>query len=153
MSTFEKRAREDKRNQKARGKAQRRAEKRNAPPSTGSEFTTVEEIVGNVRSIAEVMESLQMDAREPRSAPSVPMKLFVGSLSNETTSADLRAHFESFGQIVEAKVITDRATGATRNFGFVNMADRKEALAAIAALHQSELDGSRIVVNVATENR
>ena len=81
------------------------------------------------------------------------MKLFVGSLSNETTSADLRAHFESFGQIIEAKVITDRATGATRNFGFVNMADRKEALAAITALHQSELDGSRIIVNVATETR
>ena len=153
MSTFEKRAREDKRNQKARGKAQRRMEKRNAPPSTGSEFITVAEIVGHVRSVEETMRSLQMDTYAPRSAPSVPMKLFVGSLSNETTSADLRAHFESFGQIVEAKVITDRATGATRNFGFVNMADRKEALAAITALHQSELDGSRIVVNVATETR
>ena len=46
MSTFEKRAREAKRNQKARGKAQRRVEKRNAPPSTASEFTTVAEIVG-----------------------------------------------------------------------------------------------------------
>ena len=153
MSTFEKRAREDKRNQKARGKAQRRIEKRNAPPSTGSEFITVAEIVGNLRPIEEVMQSLQTDTHEPRTAPSVPMKLFVGSLSNETTSAALRAHFESFGQIVEAKVITDRATGATRNFGFVTMADRKEASAAIAALHQSELDGGRIVVNVATETR
>jgi len=153
MSTFEKRAREDKRNQKARGKAQRRIEKRNAPPSTGSEFITVEEIVGNLRPIEEVMRSLQTDTHEPRTAPSVPMKLFVGSLSNDTTSATLRAHFESFGQIVEAKVITDRATGATRNFGFVTMADRKEATAAIAALHQSELDGCRIVVNVATETR
>lgn len=153
MSTFEKRAREDKRNQKARGKAQRRMEKRNAPPSTGSEFITAAEIIGNVRSVEETMRALQMDTHAPRSAPSVPMKLFVGSLSNETTSDGLRAHFESFGQIVEAKVITDRATGASRNFGFVNMADRKDALAAIAALHQSELDGSRIVVNVATETR
>ena len=153
MSTFEKRAREDKRNQKARGKAQRRAEKRNAPPSTASDMTTVDEIVGNLRPIEEVMRSLQTDTHEPRTAPSVPMKLFVGSLSNETTSAALRAHFASFGQIVEAKVITDRATGATRNFGFVTMADRKEATAAITALHQSELDGCRIVVNVATETR
>ena len=153
MSTFEKRAREDKRNQKARGKAQRRLERRDAPPSTGSEFITVAEIVGNVRSVEETMRSLQIDTQAPRSAPSIPMKLFVGSLSNETTSADLRAHFESFGPIVEAKVITDRATGATRNFGFVNMADRKDALVAITALHQSELDGSRIVVNVATEAR
>jgi RNA recognition motif-containing protein len=153
MSTFEKRAREDKRNQKARGKAQRRIEKRNAPPSTGSEYTTVAEIVGNMRSVEEVMRSLQMDTNAPRSAPSIPAKLFVGSLSNETTSASLRAHFASFGQIVEATVITDRATGASRNFGFVTMADRKDASAAITALHQSELDGSRIVVNVATETR
>jgi hypothetical protein len=94
MSSFEKRAKEDKRNQKARAKAQRRMEKRNAPPSTGSEFITVAEIVGNVRSVDEVMRSLQMDATAPRSAPTVPTKLFVGSLSNETTSAALRAHFE-----------------------------------------------------------
>jgi RNA recognition motif-containing protein len=153
MSTFEKRAREDKRNQKARGKAQRRIDKRNAPPSTASEFTTVAEIVGNMRSVEEVMRSLQVDTDAPRSAPSIPVKLFVGSLSDETTSATLRAHFASFGQIVEATVITDRATGATRNFGFVTMADRKEASAAITALHMSELDGSRIVVNVATETR
>jgi len=153
MSTFEKRAREDKRNQKARGKAQRRIEKRNAPPSTGPEFTTVAEIVGNLRSVEEVMRSLEKGTSAPRSAPRVPMKLFVGSLSNETTSAALRAHFESFGEIVEATVITDRATGASRNFGFVTMADRKDGSAAITALHQSELDGSRIVVNVATETR
>jgi RNA recognition motif-containing protein len=128
-------------------------EKRNAPPSTGSEFITVAEIVGNVRSIDEVMRSLQMDAHAPRSAPSVPIKLFVGSLSDETTSAALRAHFEPFGQVVEAAVIMDRATGASRNFGFVTLADRKDAPAAIAALNQSELDGSHIVVNVATETR
>ena len=86
MSTFEKRAREDKRNQKARGKAQRRIDKRNAPPSTGSDIITVAEIVGNMRSIDEVMRSLQTDTHVPRSAPSLPMKLFVGSLSNETMS-------------------------------------------------------------------
>ena len=153
MSTFEKRAREDKRNQKARGKAQRRVEKRNAPPSTGSEFTTVAEIVGNMRSVEEVMRSLQADAQAPRSAPAIPVKLFVGSLSNDTTSSSLRAHFATVGQIVEAAVITDRNTGATRNFGFVTMADRKDGAAAISALHESELDGSRIVVNVAADTR
>src|SRR5690242_11212872 len=151
MSTFEKRAREDKRNQKARAKAQRRIDKRNAPPSTGSEFTTVAEIVGNMRSVEEVMRSLQADTNAPRSAPSIPVKLFVGSLSNETTSATLRAHFAAFGPIVEATVITDRNTGASRNFGFVTMADRKDGPATISALHQSELDGSRIVVKAATE--
>lgn len=153
MSTFEKRAREDKRDQKAREKAQRRIAKRNAPPSTASQYTTVGEIVGNLRSIEDVMRSLQADAHAPRSASSIPVKLFVGSLSSETTSATLRAHFASFGQIVEATVICDRNTGASRNFGFVTLADRKNAPAAITALHHSELDGSRIVVNVATETR
>lgn len=151
MSTFEKRAREAKRDQKARGKAQRRMDKRLASPSTTSEFISVDEIVGNVRSVDEVMQSLQMNENAPRSAPSVPVKLFVGSLSNETTSADLHAHFATFGPIVEATVIMDRTTGASRNFGFVTMAERKDAIAAITALHESELDGSRVVVNVATE--
>ena len=153
MSTLEKRAREDKRDRKARIKEQRRLEKRNAPASAGPEIVTADQIVGNLRSIEEVMQSLQGDSRVQRSAPSIPSKLFVGSLSDETTSAGLRAHFEPYGVIAEAVVITNRATGASRNFGFVTMADRKDAPAAISALHHSELDGNRIVVNVATDSR
>jgi hypothetical protein len=152
MSTFEKRAREDKRDQKAREKDQRRQQKRSEPRS-GPEITTAAEMNGNLRSIEEVMRTLQGDVRVERSAPPLPTKLFVGSLSDVTTNARLRAHFEPHGAIVEAVVITDRDTGATRNFGFVTMMDRKDAPGAINALHQSELDGSRIVVNVATERR
>lgn len=152
MSTSEKRAREDKRDQKQREKDARRRDKRHAP-RMGPELTTQAEIVGNVRSIEEVMQSLQGESRVQRSAPALPTKLFVGSLSDSTKSAGLRAHFEPYGTIAEAVVITDRDTGATRNFGFVTMADRKDAPAAISALHHSELDGSRIVVNVATERR
>ncbi|MDB4987703.1 MAG: RNA-binding protein [Myxococcaceae bacterium] len=153
MSTFEKRAREDKRDQKARDKEARRIDKRNIAPSQ-PQLTTAAEIIGNnVRSIEEVMASLQGGARVQRSAPPLPSKLFVGSLSDVTTSAGLRAHFEPHGTIAEAVVITDRGTGATRNFGFVTMADRKDAPGAISALHHSELDGNRIVVNVATESR
>lgn len=152
MSTFEKRAREDKRDQKARQKEQRRFDKRNTAPSE-PQLVTAAEIVGNVRSIEEVMRSLQGETRVQRSAPTIPTKLFVGSLSDGTTSASLRAHFEPHGVIAEAVVITDRGTGATRNFGFVTMADRKDAPGVISALHHSELDGHRIVVNVATESR
>jgi hypothetical protein len=153
MSTFEKRAREDKRDQKARDKERRRLNKRSGGPSE-PQLTTVEEIVGNLRSIEEVMQSLQGGGPVvKRSAAPLPTKLFVGSLSDVTTSAGLRAHFEPYGQIAEAVVIMDRNTGATRNFGFVTMAERKDAPAAISALHHSELDGNRIVVNVATENR
>jgi len=65
----------------------------------------------------------------------------------------LRNHFEPHGPVAEAVVITDRNSGASRNFGFVTVADRKAAPAVITALHHSELDGNRIVVNVATEKR
>jgi RNA recognition motif-containing protein len=150
MSSFEKRAREDKRDEKQRQKDQRRRDKR-SNPNAGPELITVAEIVGNMRSIEEVMQSLESGSGGQRSAPPIPSKLFVGSLSDATTNAALRAHFAPHGTIVEAVVITDRGTGASRNFGFVTMADRKDAPAAISALHHSELDGNRIVVNVATE--
>ena len=150
MSTPEKRAREDKRDRKARQKEQRRIDKRNAP-TNGPQLVTADEINGNLRSIEEVMRSLEGGTRMPRSAATIPTKLFVGSLSDSTTSASLRAHFEPFGVVAEAVVITDRNTGASRNFGFVTMADRKDGPQAISALHHSELDGNRIVVNVATE--
>jgi RNA recognition motif-containing protein len=153
MSTSEKRAREDKRDRKARNKEQRRIEKRNSPSSGGPQIVTAAEINGNLRSIEEVMRSLEGGVTVQRSAATIPTKLFVGSLSDDTTSAALRAHFEPHGAVAEAVVITDRGTGASRNFGFVTMADRKDAPAAISALHHSELDGNRIVVNVATDKR
>ena len=152
MTTPDKRAREEKRDRKARMKEQRKLDRRNAP-SRGPEIVTAADIVGNLRSIDEVMRSLQGGTPVQRSAATIPSKLFVGSLSDATTSAMLRAHFEPHGLIAEAVVITDRNSGASRNFGFVTMADRKDAAAVISALHNSELDGNRIVVNVATERR
>ena len=152
MSTFEKRAREDKRNDKARQKEQRRNEKRFQAPAA-HEVISAHEVNGNVRSIEEVLRSMQGENRVQRSAPPIPSKLFVGSLSDHTTSASLQAHFSANFAISEAVVITDRGTGASRNFGFVTATDRKDAPAIIEAFHQSELDGNRIVVSVATENR
>jgi RNA recognition motif-containing protein len=152
MSTSEKRAREDKRDQKARMKEQRRYSKRNVRPG-GPQITTAAEMMGPTPSIEEVMQSLWSGNGATRSAPPLPTKLFVGSLSDATTSARLRAHFEPYGALTEAVVIVDRNTGMTRNFGFVTMADRKDAPATIKALHHSELDGYQIVVNVATESR
>jgi len=151
MSTSEKRAREDKRDEKQRQKEQRRRDKRTAPRAQ-PQLTTAAEIIGRVRSIEEVMQSLT-GAPVERSAPPLPAKLFVGSLSDATKSADLRAHFAPYGPITEAVVITDRDTGQSRNFGFVTMTDRKDAAAAIQALHGSELHDNRLVVNVATERR
>jgi len=151
MSTFEKRAREDKLAQKARAKQQKRAERRGMP-AAAPQIVSAADINGNLRSIEEVMRSISGgEGHVSRAAAPLPMKLFVGSLSSATTSASLRAHFASHGAIAEAVVIVDRNSGESRNFGFVTMVDRKEGPPAISALHGSELDGHRIVVNVATE--
>jgi hypothetical protein len=153
VNSPDKRAREEKRDRKNRDKEQRRIERQNSRSVGGPPIVTVDQVVGNLRSIEEVMRSLEAPPSAPRSAPTIPTKLFVGSLSDGTTSEMLRAHFEPYGQVAEAVVITDRATRVSRNFGFVTMADRKDAPEAIRALHQSELDGNRIVVNVATDKR
>jgi len=80
-------------------------------------------------------------------------KLFVGGLAWATDEASLRSHFESYGEVVEAKVITDRDTGRSRGFGFVTFSDGEAATSAKDALNDTELDGRTIRVDVATERR
>ncbi len=75
--------------------------------------------------------------------------LFVGSLAWATTDESLREAFAQAGTVVSAKVITDRDTGRSRGFGFVEMASPEEAQAAIAMWHEAELDGRVINVNEA----
>lgn len=78
-------------------------------------------------------------------------KLFVGGLSWDTTDSSLGQAFEQFGEITEAKVITDRETGRSRGFGFVTFVDGSSATNAIAELDGSQLDGRSIKVNEAQE--
>ncbi len=78
-------------------------------------------------------------------------KLFVGGLSWDTTDDGLRQAFQSFGEVTEAKVITDRDTGRSRGFGFVTFAEGDEAQAAITAMDGKNLDGKTIKVNEAQE--
>lgn len=82
-------------------------------------------------------------------------KLFVGSLSYNTTDASLEEFFASAGKVVSAKVIIDRDTNRSKGFGFVEMASEEEAQAAIKLLDGKELDGRTIAVNEARpqENR
>jgi RNA recognition motif-containing protein len=80
-------------------------------------------------------------------------KLFVGSLSWNTNDDGLREAFTQFGEVSEAKVITDRMTGRSRGFGFVTFEDDAAADAAISALNGTELDGRTIRVDVARERR
>jgi len=150
MSTPDKRARENRKAQKKREKAQRRWERREQGPGD-IPHTTAEEVMGDMRSIDEVMRELEGGSSGARAAASVPTKLFVGGLSYDTTNASLRAAFELHGEVLEASVVTERDTGQSRGFGFVTMSDRKDAPRAIKALDNSDLDGRNIVVNVATE--
>jgi len=78
----------------------------------------------------------------------MPAKLYVGGLSYSTTSEGLREFFAQCGTVVSATVITDRFSGQSRGFGFVEMSTAEEAQAAIAQLNGRELDGRRINVEM-----
>ena len=76
-------------------------------------------------------------------------KLFVGSLSWDTTDESLGGFFAQSGTVVSASVIKDKFTGKSRGFGFVEMSSEDEAQAAIQALNDSEVQGRQITVSVA----
>jgi cold-inducible RNA-binding protein len=77
------------------------------------------------------------------------MKLFVGNFSFSTTEGDLQALFSPYGAIESVAVVTDRQTGRSRGFGFVEMNDRGEAEKAIEALNGKEFGGRTLNVNEA----
>jgi RNA recognition motif-containing protein len=77
------------------------------------------------------------------------MNLYVGNLPYSVTDADLNEAFSRFGTVTSAKVITDRDTGQSKGFGFVEMPDNSEADAAIKALNETALKGRNIKVNQA----
>lgn len=81
------------------------------------------------------------------------MKLFVGSLSWDTNDESLRDAFEQYGEIEEARVITDRDTGRSRGFGFITFVEKDAAQDAIESMDGRELDGRTIKVNEARDRR
>jgi RNA recognition motif-containing protein len=76
-------------------------------------------------------------------------KLFVGSLAWGTTDDSLNEFFAQAGTVVSAKVITDRDSGRSKGFGFVEMSTDEEAAKAVAELNGKDLDGRAINVNEA----
>ena len=76
-------------------------------------------------------------------------KLYVGNLGYAVTSADLEGLFAPFGSVRSAEVISDRDTGRSKGFGFVEMAADQEAQAAITGLNGKEHDGRGLTVNEA----
>ncbi|MCS6866178.1 MAG: RNA-binding protein [Gemmataceae bacterium] len=77
------------------------------------------------------------------------INIYVGNLPWSTTTDDLYAIFQQYGVVTRAQVVTDRETGRSRGFGFVEMANEDEAQAAIAALNNQPLNGRPLTVNVA----
>jgi len=77
------------------------------------------------------------------------MNIYVGNLSYNTTADELETAFGAHGRVASANVITDKMTGRSRGFGFVEMPDEEEARAAIAALNGTDLSGRALTVNEA----
>jgi RNA recognition motif-containing protein len=75
------------------------------------------------------------------------MNIFVGSLPWSIEEADLRESFEAYGAVDSVKVITDKFTGRSKGFGFVEMPNDEEALKAIEELNGATVEGRAIVVN------
>ena len=81
----------------------------------------------------------------------MPSNIYVGNLTFNTSSDDLERLFAEYGEVQRAAVITDRDTGRSRGFGFVEMASDDAAKAAIEALNGKNVDGRELTVNVAKE--
>ena len=77
------------------------------------------------------------------------MKLYVGNLPYNTTEEDLRSLFSQYGNVESVAVVTDRDTGRSRGFGFVEFGDDNEARTAISALSGQEYGGRALTVNEA----
>ena len=144
-----KRQREAEKARKKRAKAERRAERREQGPAE-VEIVSAEEIVGDLPTASEALQAMAERASAPRAPAGVPCRLFVGSLSWDTTTAKLRAVFEEHGTVTDAVIMVDRSTGQSRGFGFVTFADRKDAARAVELLDGAEVDGRTIAVSVAT---
>ena len=79
------------------------------------------------------------------------MNIFVGSLPFSLEEVELKGFFEEYGEVTSARIITDKATGRSKGFGFIEMPNEEEAKKAIEELNGAEVDGRTIVVNESIE--
>ena len=77
------------------------------------------------------------------------MNIYVGNLPYSIDRDQLREIFAAYGEVAAARIVTDRETGRSKGFGFVEMADNAQAQAAIEALNGSDIGGRKAVVNEA----
>ena len=81
------------------------------------------------------------------------MNIFIGSLPFSIKETELRGYFEKYGEVTSVKIITDKFSGKSKGFGFIEMPDEDQAREAIEGLHESEIGGRKVVVNKAEEKR
>lgn len=96
-----------------------------------------------------VFKGLPTDRENNLEKNTMGTRLYVGGISYSTNDAGLNAHFAQAGTVVSAQIITDRETGRSKGFGFVEMGSDEEAQNAIAMFHGKELDGRNLTVNEA----
>jgi len=77
------------------------------------------------------------------------MNIYVGNLSKDSRNEDLESAFSAYGAVESVNIITDRYSGESRGFGFVEMPNEEEARAAIEGLNESDLQGRNLNVNEA----
>jgi RNA recognition motif-containing protein len=145
-----KRQREAERARKKRDKAQKRQQRRETGPGE-VEVLSSEQLLEDLPTIAEVMRNIETRPSRAKGSSAPPCRLFIGGLSWDTEEDQLRAAFGKHGEVLDAAVVKDRATGQSRGFGFITMESPKVATKAIEALNETELDGRVIIVKVATE--
>ncbi len=85
--------------------------------------------------------------------PPGAVEIYVGNLSYDTTEDFLRKEFEKFGAVASVRIITNHFNNKSKGFGFIEMPNRAEAEKAIAALHNSEVQGRRLHINEARNNK
>ena len=81
------------------------------------------------------------------------MNIYIGKLPFSTTDENLAELFRAYGQVLSARVVRDRDTGQSKGFGFVEISNEHEALAAISALNHTSLEGQTLIVNEAREKK
>jgi hypothetical protein len=144
-----KRLREAARDQKKKDKAER-IQRNRAQRAQGSGHSS--ELYVAAEKLPEVkLEDINISGVAPRGPKGSygPTKLFVGGLSWDTGDEQLREAFLRFGPLQEATIVTDRASGRSRGFGFVTFEKPIDAAAALKQMNGADLDGRTLRVNAA----
>ena len=147
-----KRQREKERAKKKKEKMER-ARERSRSGGGGVPVATVDEIQGGMMTIDQVMKNIEGggDGEGQEQRATIPSRLFIGGLDWRVTDDELRKKLEEYGLVTDVHIVKDRDTGDSRGFGFVTMANRKDADKAIKQLDGQEFSGRNLVVRQATE--